>query len=177
MQSQWKEAITHKFWNCIDLSENFVRILRLFVSASRLYRDEKKKGKMEGNSFWCVLKVIRCWAEHKHTGMVGASVAHLCCSSCLPPLEGSRAGLPGWQRYACAGSWWSAGWRRPCPAGWWWPQAKATFWPAQRTQNSPSPGVNEPHCETSLYAGSGDWKRDQGEGVLRVEKTWQKMVR
>ncbi len=99
---------------------------------------------------------------------------HLCCSCCLPPSRGSRAGLPGWQRCACAGSWWSAGWLRPCPAGWWWPRAEAASWPARRTRNSPSPAANEPHCGTSLYAGSGDWEVSEGEGVRQGgNKVWK----
>lgn len=101
--------------------------------------------------------------------------AHLCCSCCLPPAKGSRVGRPGWQRCACAGSWWSAGWRRPCPAGWWWPQAEAASWPAQRTRNSPFLVGSEPHCETFLYASSGDWGVRVGWGrvgvVLKVKKT------
>lgn len=89
--------------------------------------------------------------------------SHLCCSCRLPPSGGSRAGLPGWQRCACAGSWWSAVWPRPCPAGWWWPRAEAASWPAQRTRNFPSPAAIGPHCETSLYVSSGDWEVKRGE--------------
>jgi len=87
--------------------------------------------------------------------------AHLCCNCCPPPAEGSTAGPPGWQRCACAGSWWSGGWLKPCPADSWWPQEAVASWPAQRTQNSPYHAENEPHCEISLYAGSGDWEMDK----------------
>lgn len=102
-------------------------------------------------------------------------------SCSLLPAGGSRAGLPGWQSGACAGSWWSAGWPRPCPAGWWWRRAVAASWPARRTQSSPSHAASEPHRGTSPSSKPATWKlgrmrereMEGGEKEKRHWEVWQ----
>lgn len=91
------------------------------------------------------------------------------CGGCsLPPLEGSRVGLPGWQSVSCAGNWWWGGWWRPCPAGWWWRRGAEASLPARRTQSFPSPGASERRHVTSLSLEPATWQKRKNVSNINI---------